>query len=103
MRTISKGSNDCRIHRKNFPTYKKIGSVKAQCWFLTLLIVVEGEKTPPKMLTHFHRAWADSRKLNPYPAGAWSGDTPQALKAPRRLPGPPAESEAPGTKIISLI
>jgi hypothetical protein len=28
----------------------------------TLLIGVEGAKTPPKMLTHFHRAWADSRK-----------------------------------------
>jgi len=28
-----------------------------------LLIGVEGAKTPPKMLTHFHRAWADSRKL----------------------------------------
>ena len=27
------------------------------------LIGVEGAKTPPKMLTHFHRAWEDSRKL----------------------------------------
>ncbi|MEH7441001.1 hypothetical protein V7201_01585 [Bacillus sp. JJ1122] len=26
------------------------------------MIVVEGTKTPPKMLTHFHRAWAGSRK-----------------------------------------
>jgi hypothetical protein len=29
--------------------------------FLALLIGVEGAKTPPKMLTHFHRAWADSK------------------------------------------
>jgi hypothetical protein len=28
-----------------------------------LLIGVEGAKTPPKMLTHFHRAWAGSREL----------------------------------------
>jgi hypothetical protein len=28
----------------------------------TLLIGVEGAQTPPKMLTHFHRAWAGSRK-----------------------------------------
>ena len=31
-----------------------------------------------------------------------TGETPQAL-APRRLPGPPAESEAPGTEINNLI
>jgi hypothetical protein len=27
-----------------------------------------------------------------------AGETPQALKAPRRLPGPPAESEVPGVE-----
>jgi hypothetical protein len=47
-----------------------LGSVKAQCCYLTLLIVVEGEKTPPKMLTHFHRACAGSRKPNQCPAGS---------------------------------
>jgi len=64
---------------------------------------VEGAKTPPKMLTHFHRAWAGSRKPINVLREHGSGETPQALKAPRRLPGPPAESEAPGTKINSLI
>jgi len=31
-----------------------------------------------------------------------AGETPQAL-APRRLPGPPAESEAPGAEINGLV
>jgi hypothetical protein len=46
-----------------------------------------------KMLSHFLRAWANARKnfnvLREYGAG----ETPQALLAPRRLPGTPAESE----------
>jgi len=67
------------------------------------LIEVEGAKTPPKMLTHFHRAWAGSRELTQCPAGLASQcETPQACNAEeaRRLP---AESEAPGTKISNLI
>ena len=32
-----------------------------------------------------------------------TGETPQALLAPRRLPGPPAESEAPGAQINSPV
>jgi hypothetical protein len=32
-----------------------------------------------------------------------AGETPQVLLAPRRLPGPPAESVAPGAQINGLI
>jgi hypothetical protein len=32
-----------------------------------------------------------------------AGETPQALKAPRRLPGTPAESEAPGAQINNQV
>ncbi|MEH7442886.1 hypothetical protein V7201_11330 [Bacillus sp. JJ1122] len=54
--------------------------------FNPLLIVVEGAKTPPKMLTHFHRVWADSRKL---------------FSVLRASPSP-EESEAAGTDFNSL-
>jgi hypothetical protein len=67
------------------------GCVKTQCCYITLLIVVEGAKTPAKMLTHFHRAWADSRKLNQCPAGAWVRGDPagaySAEEAPRATRG----------------
>jgi hypothetical protein len=51
------------------------GCVKAKIIICTLLICAEGTKTPAG-----ERGWGD-------PTGA---------KAPRRLPGPPAESEVPG-------
>jgi hypothetical protein len=72
-------------------------------YFEILLIVVEGAKTPPKMLTHFHRAWASSRM----PINVLRDE--QVIGRPRRrvsaeeAPGLPAESEAPGTKINSRV
>ena len=48
------------------------GEFQVPLWFSNFDIVhvkfrspvdwVEGAQTPPKMLTHFHRAWAGSRK-----------------------------------------
>jgi hypothetical protein len=55
-----------------------IGCVKENCCFFNLLIGAEGAKTPAGV-----RGWGD-------PTGA---------SAPRRLPGTPAESEAPGAQI----
>jgi hypothetical protein len=59
--------------------------IKAMTLILeALLTFVPGAQTPPKMLTHFHRAWAGSGKLNQSPAGspvqprgkrsAWNGN-----------------------------
>ncbi|MBT2681936.1 hypothetical protein J7E38_23530 [Bacillus sp. ISL-35] len=53
--------------------------------FLLLLIVVEGAKTPPKMLPHFHRAWAGSKKPIQCPAGIAGQVRPRRSKATRRL------------------
>ncbi|MBT2692985.1 hypothetical protein [Bacillus sp. ISL-55] len=50
--------------------------------FLHLLIVVEGAKTP---------------------TGSWGRGRPRRSETTRRLPGPPVESEAHGTKINSLV
>ncbi|MBT2694397.1 hypothetical protein [Bacillus sp. ISL-55] len=73
------------------------------------------------MPTHFLRAWAGSRKPNQCPAGAAGQVRPRRSKATRRLSASPeeelimkktvvglfhilpAESEAPGTKINSLV
>jgi len=56
--------------------------LKVNVDFRTLLICAEG-----------------ARLLQEYGAG----ETPQAHLAPRRLPATPAESEAPGAQINSLI
>jgi hypothetical protein len=37
--------------------------LKDNVYFEHLLIGAEGAQTPPKMLPHFHRAWAGSKKL----------------------------------------
>jgi hypothetical protein len=62
-----------------FFIYKALLKLKVD--FYSLLIVVEGAKTPPKMLTHFHRAWAGSGKLNQCPAGAAGQVRPRRSEA----------------------
>jgi hypothetical protein len=64
--------------------------LKANVVCKALFIAVEGAQTPPKMLTHFHRAWADSRmQFN--------------VLRDQRLTGRLEESEAPGTEINSQV
>jgi len=63
---------------------------------------MEAAKTPPKMLTHFHRPCAGSKKILNVLWEHGSGETPQMLKASRKLPGPPTESEAAGMEINIL-
>jgi hypothetical protein len=58
--------------------FTKKGCVKAKIDICTLLICAEGTKTP---------------------AGGRGRGDPTGAKAPRRLPGPPAESEVPGGQI----
>jgi hypothetical protein len=59
-----------------------------------------------KKLSHFLRAWADSRKKFNVLQEYGAGETPQAL-APRRLTATPVESEVPrdrqGTPVTGLI
>ncbi|WP_170169214.1 hypothetical protein [Mesobacillus subterraneus] len=56
-------------------------------------IVAEGTETPPKMLTHFHRAWAGSRKsLNVLREKRVLGD-PAGAKATRRLRDRPRKAK----------
>jgi hypothetical protein len=55
------------------------------------------------MLPHFLRAWADSKKFFNVLREYGTGETPQAPKAPRRLPGTPAENKCPERKINSQI
>ena len=73
--------------------------LKAIVDFFTLLIGAEGVKTPRKCYRiSFVRGKIQGSKFNilrEYGAG----ETTQALKAPRRLPATPAESEAPGVEI----
>ena len=68
-----------------------------------MLIGAEGTKTPPKMLTHFHRAWANSLKQFSVLWEDGAGVTPHPRIAPRRLPGTPTESEVPGAQINKAI
>jgi len=56
--------------------------LKVNFYFGTLLIEVEGAKTP---------------------AGVRGRGDPAGAKAPRRLPATPAESEVPGTEINRLV
>jgi hypothetical protein len=56
------------------------------------LIEVEGAQTPPKMLTHFHRAWANSKKPIQSPAGCTGQGRPHRCVAPRRLPDCPRKN-----------
>ncbi|MBB6443507.1 hypothetical protein HNR53_000095 [Bacillus benzoevorans] len=57
------------------------------------MIGVEGTKTPPKMLAHFHRAWADSRKLIQCPAGIARQTRPRRHEVARRLGGRPRKAK----------
>jgi len=67
--------------------------------FFTLLIGAEGAKTPRKCYRiSFVRGRIQGSKFNVLREYG-AGETPQALKAPRRLPATPAESEAPGVEI----
>ena len=59
-----------------------------------MLIGAEGGEDSSKMLSHFLRAWADSRMQIQSPAGVRGRGDPTGANAPRRLPGTPAESEA---------
>ena len=66
--------------------------------FGTLLIGAEGTKTPRKCYRiSFVRGQILGSKFKVLREDG-AGETPQAL-APRRLPGPPAESEVPGAEI----
>jgi len=52
----------------------------------TLLIGAEGTKTPPKMLTQFHRAWAGSRKqINVLRDQRFRGDLGEMIRVRNHL------------------
>jgi hypothetical protein len=75
-------------------TFNKKAVLKIIVDFSTLLIGAEGTKTPRKCYRiSFVRGRIQGSKFNVLREDG-AGETPQAL-APRRLPGPPAESEVP--------
>jgi hypothetical protein len=68
----------------------------------TLLICAEGARLLENAIA-FSPCVGRFEEVNQCPAGGRDRGDPAHLLAPRRLPEPPAESEAPGAQINSQI
>jgi hypothetical protein len=77
------------------------GCVKQNCYFATVDWSGSREDSS-KMLSHFLRAWADSRKPNQRPAGVRGWGDPAGASA-EETPRHAREPLATGTEINSLL
>ncbi|SDM00395.1 hypothetical protein SAMN05443253_101436 [Bacillus sp. OK048] len=80
----------------------KMAVLKVIVDFITMLIFAEGARLLENAIA-FSSCVGRFEDVNQCPAGGRDRGDPAGALAPRRLPEPPAESEAPGAKINSLV